>query len=84
MTASLGAFKSADAFFLANCAACHGFDREGGAGPSLLPDRLDRADGYYTDRILNGVPGTKMPAWREAGLSDAQAQALVDYLRSEP
>ena len=83
-TADLGAFEDAGDLFKANCAACHGFQREGGVGPTLVPQALNQPDDYYVDRILDGVPGTAMPSWRAAGLTEEQARALVIYLRTEP
>jgi hypothetical protein len=34
--------------------------------------------------IKNGKPGTVMPAWGQAGLSDEEIWALVGFIRSEP
>ena len=73
-------------FYEGNCAACHGGSREGisGLGLSLLPDRLDQDDDFYRDVIANGRVGTIMPAWRSRGVSDAEVEALIAFIRSTP
>ncbi len=67
-----------------NCAVCHGLDGEGRVGatlaqnwPSIRPDLRIRAT------IVNGVPGSAMPAWSQANggpLSDEELDALVVYI----
>jgi glucose/arabinose dehydrogenase/cytochrome c553 len=67
------------------CASCHGLNREGGAiGPALLPNRLTQPDEVYFTIIKEGKPGTAMPGWAAAGLSDSEIQALVRYIKSPP
>lgn len=68
-------------FFGTKCAACHGADRSGGIGPALLPDRLTEADDFYESTILEGRPGTPMPAWGDQGVTPEQAAALVEFLK---
>ena len=69
-------------FFQANCAVCHGQNREGLVGPALTPERLTQPDEFYHDTILNGRPGTAMPSWAATkGLNDADANALVQFLK---
>ena len=69
-------------FFQANCAVCHGQNREGLVGPALTPERLTQPDAFYHDTILNGRAGTAMPAWASVkGLNDADADALVQFLK---
>ncbi|MGE3960791.1 MAG: c-type cytochrome [Dehalococcoidia bacterium] len=69
-------------FFQTNCAACHGANREGVVGPALTPASLTLADEVYHDVILNGRPGTAMPAWSQTkGLTDEDADALVQFLK---
>ena len=67
-----------------SCGGCHGPNREGGTGPALVPARLAESDDFYFDTIKNGRPGTLMPAWGTAGLSDDEIWALVGLIRSEP
>lgn len=74
--------RPADEYFLDSCAGCHGTDRRGATGPALLPERLSQPDEYYVDVILEGKPGTVMPPWN-AQLSEADAQTLVDFIRSD-
>jgi cytochrome c55X len=82
--AALFAGQTAAEFFGSNCAACHGADRSGGLGPALLPDRLTEADDFYVNTILNGRPGTPMPVWGDQGVTEEQAAALVEFIKSDP
>jgi len=71
-------------FFQANCAACHGANREGvtGLGLPLLPSVLDQPDEFYHDTIANGRTGTAMPSWTATkGLTDADIDALVQFIK---
>lgn len=73
-----------------SCVTCHG---ERGAGirdatGRLLATPLDESGHawHHTDEalsqsILNGLPGG-MPAWRERGLTEEDARALVEYIKS--
>ncbi len=73
-----------DAAFRDSCSGCHGPSREGATGPALIPGRLEAGDDYYFDIIQNGKPGTVMPAWGPAGMSEEEIWAMVGYIRSEP
>lgn len=68
--------------FDSSCANCHGPDGnliEGiDLGRGLL--RRDYSDAELVGIILNGIPDTPMPA--SPGMSEAQAQRIVAYLRS--
>ncbi len=65
-----------------DCGSCHGLTLKGGLGPALLPKTLaDKPDDMLVDTILYGRPGTPMPPW-EFSISPAEAQWLVDRLRS--
>lgn len=75
---------SVSEFYAANCASCHGGNRQGGVGPALVPSRLAEDDEFYFKVIANGRSGTSMPAWSELGLSDADIVSLVAFLRTEP
>jgi len=76
--------KSVAAAFGDSCSGCHGPNREGATGPALIPGRLTSNDDFYFGVIKNGRPGTVMPAWGRAGMSDEEVWALVGYMRSEP
>jgi nitrite reductase (NO-forming)/hydroxylamine reductase len=76
--------KEVSAAFRDSCSGCHGPNREGATGPALIPGRLTANDDYYFDVIKNGKPGTVMPAWGAAGLSDEEIWSLVGFIRSEP
>ena len=67
-----------------NCAVCHGVDGNGGVGiPLYLRDFLAVAsDDYLRSTIRVGRPGRIMPAF--PGLSDAEVNAIVGYIRAWP
>jgi len=76
--------KAVGAVFSDSCGGCHGVQRQGATGPALIPGRLTEDDDFYFDIIKNGKPGTVMPAWGRAGMSDEEIWALVGLMRSEP
>ena len=76
--------KTAPEFFAVKCTPCHGAERQGIVGPALLPERLTESNEFYQQTILNGRPGTAMPVWKDAGVTEEQAAALVDFIKSEP
>jgi cytochrome c55X len=48
-----------------DCGSCHGMRLQGGLGPPLTPDRLERLSSeQLSATILHGRPGTPMPPWR--------------------
>lgn len=69
-----------------NCALCHGDDGQGRVGATLAKDWPSiRPDLRVRETVINGVPGTLMPAWSEAKggpLSDDEIDALVFYILS--
>jgi len=63
-----------------DCGSCHGLTMHGGLGPALVPDRLaGKSIEYLSSVILNGRPGTAMPAWRSL-LSPAEARWMANQL----
>ena len=63
-----------------DCGSCHGLTMHGGLGPALLPDRLaGKSAEYISTVILNGRPGTAMPAWGSL-LSPAEARWMATQL----
>jgi cbb3-type cytochrome c oxidase subunit III len=85
--------------FRGNCAACHGLEGEGGIGTRLnSADFLGLAsDEFLTHTVIEGRPGTGMPAWtnltsddvsdvlayvRTWGNRGADVQAVLDYVES--
>jgi len=68
-------------YYAANCAVCHGQNREGvaGLGLPLTPAALTQADEVYFDTIKNGRTGTAMPPWGST-LSDGDINALVHWM----
>ena len=66
--------------FLEACSACHGPNGLGGHGPALVSPRIRRAsDKQIFTAILNGVPGTEMPAFK---LPEETIMHMVAFLRS--
>jgi len=64
-----------------DCGSCHGITLKGSLGPSLLPqDLAKRSAGALRATILDGVPGTPMPAWR-GQFSEADVTFLVGLLQ---
>ncbi len=77
--------------FAAFCSGCHGPRGEGrryGNRDTVFPaighpDFLAIAsDDYLRKTVAAGRPGRPMPAWKDAGLSEADIEAIVRYLRS--
>jgi mono/diheme cytochrome c family protein len=65
------------AIFSSNCASCHGADRSGKRGPSLLPDRLAKEAPQYAETITNG--SGPMPAFK-GKLSSEEINTLADWI----
>jgi cytochrome c oxidase cbb3-type subunit III len=68
--------------FRGNCALCHGLSARGGSrGPDLTRGVWNHgsSDAEIFHNILNGIPGTLMPA---NDLTDLEAWEVVAYLRS--
>jgi len=73
---------NAAAIFQQRCSPCHGTNREGVVGPSLIAAALQargRSDEYIRETITNGRGG--MTAWKGT-LSSAEIEALIRFLRS--
>jgi copper transport protein len=79
------------AVYLQNCAHCHGASGKGDGPDGLLlnprPADLTKhgvprvhTDAQLFDWITNGLPGTRMPAWKDK-LSDTDRWNLVNYIR---
>ncbi len=75
--------------FARNCQGCHGemADGQGPAAEGLLPKPAGLIEANYTTKhlvsvLMNGVPGTSMPAWRDLPRSDIEA--LVAHLKILP
>lgn len=64
-----------------DCGSCHGLTRRGGLGSPLVPAAMDgKSDDSLMHVILNGMPGTPMPPWRDE-LSADDARFIVRLLR---
>jgi cytochrome c oxidase cbb3-type subunit I/II len=75
------------AVFAHNCAGCHGADGRGRTegGLALRPVAFDLADfrlpaEQIWNAVMQGVPGTAMPAW--SNLPDSQLRAVAGYVIS--
>ncbi|MCP4183793.1 MAG: cytochrome c [Hyphomicrobiales bacterium] len=65
-----------------DCGSCHGMTLKGGLGTPLLPEIMATYDAdTLTDIILDGVPGTPMPPWREL-LTVEETQWVVKQLQT--
>jgi cytochrome c55X len=66
-----------------DCGSCHGLTMKGGLGSPLTAEALAHAapEGLAAI-ILDGIPGTAMPAWRPL-LSEADAEWIARYLMRE-
>jgi len=70
--------------YLENCAACHGFDRTGFIGTSLVPAELKtRSQAAVRSLIRHGIDGTLMPA-QSCRLSLKKLRRLSYYLKETP
>ena len=63
------------------CVPCHGQDGWSAAGPSLAGETLQEgaSDAFLRHTILNGRPGTTMPAFK---MSDREVEDLVTFVRT--
>lgn len=65
-----------------DCGSCHGLRMKGGLGPALLPKQLEaQSVEFITNTILNGRPGSAMPAWSGL-LSPLEASWMAKRLKS--
>ncbi len=64
-----------------DCGSCHGMTLRGGLGPALLPELLiGKSEQFLSTTILEGRPGTAMPAWKGM-LNKADASWLAHQLQ---
>jgi cytochrome c oxidase cbb3-type subunit 3 len=77
-----GAIREGASLFRSNCSPCHGLNAKGGGrGPDLSANRWTHgsSDADIFRTIIQGVPGTEMPA---NGFEDSEVWAIISYLRS--
>ena len=82
--------KQGESLFQRNCAFCHGADGTGRnwIGRFLEPhsrdltayEILQRDNAALRQVVLEGLPGTSMPAWKHL-LSESEVDAIFEYLR---
>jgi plastocyanin len=64
-----------------DCGSCHGMTLQGGLGPSLKPDALDKLTVEQVAVTINhGRPGTPMPPWKPF-FSEQEANWLAQQLK---
>ena len=64
------------------CQGCHGPIHQGGVGADIRPKALkNKSDQELSDIILNGIPGTAMPAW-DSKFSVVDADGMVKWLKN--
>jgi cytochrome c oxidase cbb3-type subunit 3 len=81
LASPLQAAPDGKALYEENCSACHQSEGKGGIGLPLTEEILSQvSDDYIAKTIRNGRPGRIMPAF--IALSDAQVQAILEYIRS--
>lgn len=72
--------KALEHMVIQDCGSCHGLTLKGGLGRDLTATALEGADpNVLASIILDGVPGTAMPAWRPL-LTDEEADWIAHYL----
>src|ERR1700716_458835 len=74
--------RSGMALYRIRCGDCHGLDGGGYRGPDLIAAMAAGAtDERLFQTIRKGVPGTEMPAAREADVPDDDLLMIIAYLR---
>jgi len=64
-----------------DCGSCHGMTLQGGLGPSLKPDALEKLTQEQVAATINhGRPGTPMPPWKPF-FSEQEANWLAQHLK---
>ncbi|MEN8213815.1 MAG: c-type cytochrome [Pseudomonadota bacterium] len=64
-----------------DCGSCHGMTLQGGLGPSLKPDALEKLSQEQVAVTINhGRPGTPMPPWKPF-FSEQEALWLAQQLK---
>lgn len=64
-----------------DCGSCHGLTLKGGLGKPLLPEDIAALDASQVrDIILEGMPGTPMPAWKSL-LTSEDATWIAEQLK---
>jgi PQQ-dependent dehydrogenase (methanol/ethanol family) len=76
-----GVVSAGQKLFQKSCTACHGENGKGGRGPDLTTGqwRWGRADEAILKNIIQGIPGTQMPAFP---MTSMEGDSIVAYLHS--
>jgi mono/diheme cytochrome c family protein len=76
--------RSAAELYAEGCAACHGADRLGGAGPALVPENLARLRRGEAVRVIaEGRAATQMPGFA-ASLAPDEIERLAAFVLTPP
>jgi len=82
LSASAWAQEDGAALYQKKCAGCHGASGEGKGKAPALKDTSKDAD-QITQHLTQGDPDSKGPHKKPmAGLTDAQAKAIADFIKS--
>lgn len=79
--AGLVAGTPVDQYVQGRCGMCHGADLRGAVGPSLRAEALTKDDAVYLATLRDGRPGTAMPSIAAEGVTDAELELILCYLR---
>ena len=72
----------ADAYAKNGCGGCHGKTAAGGIGPALVGTDFIKGDADAIKTVIReGRSGTMMSAFDAKRISDADLDALVEYLK---
>jgi len=67
-----------------DCGSCHGLTLKGGLGRPLTPAAVaDRSVAALAEIILDGIPGTPMPPWRDLLTAD-EARTIAEFIKRGP
>lgn len=86
LTLGVAQAETGSDIYTANCAQCHGKQREGGLGPSLADNvwlNGEPTKANFTKIISKGLVAKGMPAW-EGLLTKAQIDQLSEFLLTKP
>jgi putative heme-binding domain-containing protein len=78
------AIEQGQQHFRSSCASCHGLNATGLRGPDLTTGQWAHggSDAQLFRTIMQGIPGTEMPAAQNADATPDQVWAVIAYLRT--